>query len=156
MELELALVRAAHVLGVVLWIGGVAFVTTVLLPAVFRDYPPSARLAAFHRFERRFAWQARVSVLITGASGLWLAHRYQLWDRFADPASWWLAAMGLVWLVFAAMLFVLEPLVLPRVLARLRNPAKAFRAVLVLHWFLLLFSLVTIGGAVAGAHGLSI
>lgn len=36
---ELALTRAAHVAAVVLWIGGVAFVTTVLLPAVRRDQP---------------------------------------------------------------------------------------------------------------------
>ena len=31
---ELTVARALHVLGVVLWIGGVGFVTTVLLPAV--------------------------------------------------------------------------------------------------------------------------
>jgi uncharacterized membrane protein len=41
--------RALHVLGVVLWIGGVAFVTTVLLPAVRRikdtfDTRPCMRL----------------------------------------------------------------------------------------------------------------
>ena len=153
MDQDLALVRAAHVLGVVLWIGGVGFVTTVLLPAIAREHPPHARLAAFHRIERRFAWQARGAVLVTGASGLWLAHAFQLWERFADPASWWLAAMVLVWLVFAAMLFVLEPLVLPRVLARLRSPATAFRAVQVLHGVLLALSLLTLGGAVAGAHG---
>lgn len=31
---EFALARVLHVLGVVLWIGGVAMVTTVLLPSV--------------------------------------------------------------------------------------------------------------------------
>lgn len=33
---ELAIARVLHVLGVVLWIGGVAMVTTVLLPATKR------------------------------------------------------------------------------------------------------------------------
>ena len=37
------------------------------------------------------------TVLVTGVSGLWLAHGYQLWSRFGDPASWWLAAMAIVW-----------------------------------------------------------
>ena len=74
---ELALTRAAHVAAVVLWIGGVAFVTTVLLPAVRRGQPPSLRLAAFLRVEGGFAWQARITVLIAGASGYWLVHRLQ-------------------------------------------------------------------------------
>jgi uncharacterized membrane protein len=33
---SMALARVLHVLGVVLWIGGVAFVTTVLIPAIRR------------------------------------------------------------------------------------------------------------------------
>ncbi len=31
---ELALARVIHLLGVVLWIGGVAMITTILLPAI--------------------------------------------------------------------------------------------------------------------------
>ena len=127
--------------------------TTVLLPAIAREHPSHARLAAFHRIERRFAWQARLSVLLTGATGLWLAQRLGLWTRFADPAAWWLAAMGAVWLAFAAMLFVLEPFVLPRLAPRLRHPARGFRAAQALHWVLLVASLATLGGAVAGVHG---
>jgi hypothetical protein len=39
--------RALHVLGVVLWICGVAFVTTVLLPSVRRMKSPEERVAFF-------------------------------------------------------------------------------------------------------------
>ena len=52
--------RAVHVVAVLLWIGGVAFVTTVLLPAVRRSTPPGRRLEEFHRVEARFAPQARL------------------------------------------------------------------------------------------------
>lgn len=152
---ELALVRAAHVAAVVLWIGGVAFVTTVLLPAVRRDQPPSQRLAAFLRVEGGFAWQARITVLIAGASGYWLVHRLQLWDRFALAEYWWMHAMAAVWTAFALMLFVIEPLFLHRALKRARRPELAFRAVEGLHWLLLTISLLTVAGAVAGSHGLS-
>ena len=44
---EFALARVLHVLGVVLWIGGVAMVTTVLLPSVRRMKTPEERVAFF-------------------------------------------------------------------------------------------------------------
>ena len=55
---DAALARAVHVAGVVLWIGGVGFVTTVLLPAVRRMKRPEERVAFFEAVERKFAWQA--------------------------------------------------------------------------------------------------
>lgn len=41
--------RALHVIGVVLWIGGVAFVTTAAMPAIRATNASAERLAAFHR-----------------------------------------------------------------------------------------------------------
>jgi len=153
MERELAFIRALHVAGVVLWIGGVAFVTTVLIPAVTAEHPPERRLAAFLRLESRFAWQARLSVLVVGATGFWMTYRLELWSRFARPETWWMHAMLGVWALFALMLFVLEPLVLHRRLERSPDPARAFRRMRRLHWFLLGVSLTTVLGAVAGVHG---
>ena len=152
---ELAVARALHVLSVVLWIGGVAFVTTVLLPAVRRHKAAEERLAFFDAIERRFAWQARLTTLIAGASGLYMLIRLDVWDRFRDAAFWWMHAMVLVWLLFTLMLFVAEPLFLHRWLeARARvAPEATFRLVERLHWLLLTLSLVTVLGAVAGSHG---
>jgi uncharacterized membrane protein len=152
---DLALARAFHVAAVVLWIGGVAFVTIVLLPAVRREVPEAQRVAFFERIEGRFAWQSRLTTLVAGLSGLHLLHRLSLWDRFLDPGYWWMHAMVLTWLVFTVMLFVLEPLVLHRWFrARAeRDPAGTFRLVLRLHRVLLTLGLVTVLGAVAGAHG---
>jgi hypothetical protein len=58
-DFELAI--AIRVLSVVLWIGGVAMVTTVILPAVRRLKSRSEGLALFDAIERRFAWQARAT-----------------------------------------------------------------------------------------------
>ena len=85
--------RALHVLGVVLWIGGVAFVTTVLLPAVRRLKAPEERVEFFETLERRFAWQARGTTLLVGATGFHLVAAWDLWGRFANPAYWWMHAM---------------------------------------------------------------
>ena len=57
------LARALHVLGVVLWIGGVAFVTLVLLPALRRSVAADERVAMFDRIEGAFATQARRQTL---------------------------------------------------------------------------------------------
>ena len=52
---EFALARALHVLGVVLWIGGVALVTTVLLPATRARVRAEERVQFFAGVESRFA-----------------------------------------------------------------------------------------------------
>jgi uncharacterized membrane protein len=147
--------RGLHVLGVVLWIGGVAFVTTVLLPATRRMKSPAERVAWFEEVESRFAGQARLTTLLTGLSGFWLVHVLDAWERFAEPAFWWMHAMLAVWVIFTLMLFLLEPLLLHRLFlerAR-RDPEGTFRLVQRMHWLLLALSLATVFGAAAGSHG---
>lgn len=152
---EAALARAVHVFGVVLWIGGVAFVTTVLLPAVRRMKRPEERVAFFEAVERRFAWQARVTTVLVGISGFYLVEIWGLWHRFAEAGFWWMHAMVLVWVVFTVMLFVAEPLVLHRwFLARAaEKPDSTFRLIERMHWLLLTISLITVIGATIGSHG---
>lgn len=152
--MELALARVVHVLAVVLWIGGVAMVTLVLLPAVRRHGERSARLAFFERLEGRFAAQARVTTVLTALSGFYLLHQLG-WQRLLIPQMWWIHAMILVWVVFTLMLFVLEPLFLHRwfVERGRRAPESTLRIVQWLHYFLLGISMLAIAGGVAGSHG---
>lgn len=147
--------RVLHVLGVVFWIGGVAMVTTVLLPATSRLKTAAERVAFFEKIERGFAVQSRVTTLITGASGFYLVYRFDLWQRFARAEYWWMHAMIAVWAVFTLVLFVLEPLFLHRwfIERAQRAPESTFRLVTRLHWVLLALSLITVAGAVAGSHG---
>ena len=151
----LIVARVVHVLGVVLWIGGVALVTTVLLPATRRTKAPEERFELFESIESGFVRQARYTTLVTGASGLYLVHALGLWPRFARLANWWMHAMVAVWALFMLMLFVLEPLVLHRWFAAraAREPDRAFALIVRLHWILLGVSLLTVAGAVAGSHG---
>ena len=152
---EAAIARALHVLGVVLWIGGVGFVTTVLLPSVRRLKDPAERVAFFEAVEGRFAWQARGTTLLVGLSGFYLAQAWDLWDRFSQIEFWWMHAMTAVWALFTVMLFLAEPLFLHRwVQNRAKErPEATFRLIERLHWTLLTVSLVTVLGAVAGSHG---
>ena len=152
---DLSIARALHVVGVVLWIGGVGLVTTVLLPAIRHLRAPPQRHALFEAIEGRFARQARATTLLVGATGFYMTWQQDLWDRFLDIAFWWMHAMVAVWLLFTLMLFVLEPLWLHRWFARATalRPEHTFRTIVVLHRILLGVSLITVAGAVAGSHG---
>jgi uncharacterized membrane protein len=149
--------RVLHVLGVVLWIGGVAFVTAVLLPAVKRMREPAERVELFEKVEAGFARQARVTTLLTGLSGFYLLHRLGAWGRLADAHYWWMHAMIVVWLLFTLVLFVLEPLWLHSWFQSRahRDPEGTFSIIARMHWVLLAVSVITIAGAVAGSHGWS-
>lgn len=151
---DLILARTIHVAGIMFWIGGVAFVTMVAMPAIRRRSPPDRRLADFHKLESGFAWQARIWVLAAGASGFWMVWRANLWGRFAEPIYWWMHAMLLLWLVFMTMLFVLEPLFLHRRMVESNAPEADFARMERVHRILTLFGLITVMGAVAGSHGL--
>jgi uncharacterized membrane protein len=150
------LVRAVHVLGVVLWIGGVAMVTTVLLPAVKELKTAEERVQFFEQVERRFATQSRVTTLVTGLSGFYMLHTLSAWSWLVDPTRWYVGAMFVVWVIFTLMLFVAEPLFLHKLFhARAaKDPEGTFSVVYRMHVFLLTISLVTVFAAVAGAHGL--
>jgi hypothetical protein len=126
-----------------------------LLPASREAGNADDPLELFERVERRFARQSRWTTTLVGASGFYLVYSLDLWSRFAQPGYWWMSAMVLVWAVFSLMLFVLEPLVLHRWFERrARHDSEGtMRLLLHMHWVLLLLSLATIAGAVAGSHG---
>jgi uncharacterized membrane protein len=150
------LARAVHVVGVVLWIGGVAFVTTTLIPALRKMSGTEERLALFERLEGRFAFQARIVTLVTGLTGFYMLEYMNAWDRYLQAQFWWIHLMTLVWLLFTLVLFVLEPLVLHRKFRQKaeENSDHAFSLIHRMHWLLLILSLVAVLGTVAGAHGL--
>jgi uncharacterized membrane protein len=152
---DVTIARAIHVLAVIHWMGGVAFVTLVVLPAVACAVDPARRLELFEAIERRFSAQVRVSVPLAGLTGAWMAERLDLWGRFLDPAAWWLGAMALVWLLFMAILFVIEPFILRESFRRraTADGASAFRLVQRAHWALLAAGTVAAAGGVLGAHG---
>lgn len=153
---DLTLARAVHVLAVIHWIGGVAFVTAVILPvlAVFEE--PSRRLALFEAIEHRFSTQVKVSVPLAGLSGAYMAWRLDSWSQFLESARWWLAAMVLVWALFMALLFVVEPLVLGGLFRRwvAADPAGTFRIIQRVHIALLAMGMGVAAAGVLGAHGL--
>ncbi len=153
---DVTIARALHVLAVVHWIGGVAMVTLVVLPALARLPEPGRRMALFQAIESRFAPQARISVTLTGLSGLYMTWRLDAWGRFLESGYWWMDAMVLLWAAFTLVLFVVEPLAGR---ARRRRPTEPdphdrLARMQLFHGVMLLLSAATVAAAVLGAHGM--
>lgn len=153
---DLAIARAVHVVSVAHWIGGVFFVTLVLLPGL-RRIEAERRVALFDTIERGFAGQARISTLLAGLTGFYMLARTDSWFMLVSPRSWWIPGMLALWIVFTLMLFVLEPLVLHRWFDEraARDPEGTFALVLRLHRVLSTIAAVVLVGGVAGIHGLA-
>lgn len=149
------LARAVHVLGVVLWIGGVAFVTLILLPALKTIADGEQRLSLFEQLEGRFANQARIVTVITGVAGFCMVEFMDVWQRYQLVEYWWMHLMTFIWAIFTLVLFVLEPLVLHRVFHKkaTQDSDRAFNLIHRMHKILLSLSLLAVFGAVAGSHG---
>ena len=152
---DFALARAVHVLALVHWIGGMAAVTTIVLPRA-RGLPDGKdAVATFEAFERRFAQQVRVSILLVGLSGVYMLMKLEAWDRFQYASFWWMDLMVAVWVLFALMVYVLEPLVIHRLFHdfAIRQKDRAFALATMLHVIALFASVLAIVAGVLGAHG---
>ena len=149
------LARALHVFGVVFWIGGVAFVTTVLIPSLKQIADADNKLELFEQLEGKFGFQARITTLITGLSGFYMLDFLNAWDRYQHLQFWWVHLMTFIWVIFTIVLFALEPLVLHRWFREqaIKDSETAFIWLHRMHKVLLTLSLLAVLGAVAGSHG---
>ena len=125
---DIEIARALHVVFVAHWIGGVAFVTLVALPLARSRGDAAEGWALFEAIESRFAAQVRWSIPLAGATGLWMTFRLGLWATFGDLSFWWMDAMALLWALFMAIVFVVQPLAHKRIAAMApRIPRRFWR-----------------------------
>ena len=147
--------RAIHVLGVVIWTGSVWLVTAVLLPEM-KEKSRGNWVREFDAIEHRFAPQARIAVLLVLLSGLYMLYYYDLWDRFTQVEYWWMDLRIGVWVLFAALLFLVEPFIFRHIVhsGAGRAPEETLALMLWLHRVMLALSLLAIFAAIDGSHGL--
>lgn len=152
----LVVARVLHVLAIVIWIGGIAAVTTVVFPAMRRMDSTEHKVWLFEQVENNFRPQARIAWLIVGLTGLYMLGSMGAWVRFVEPRYWWMHAMVGLWVIFGLMLFIIEPLVVgPHIRRSLASePHRALARMEALHWLLLGLSLAVIAAVVSGIYGL--
>ena len=149
------LARIVHIIGIVFWIGGVAFITTVLIPSIKKLPDSHERLNLFEKLEGPFAKQAKLMTLLTVFSGAYMLEAMQAWHHFLSLEFWWLHLMSFIWLIFTVVLFVFEPLFLHEWFKKkaLQDSDKTFSRLHLMHKLLLALSLLAVFGAMAGSHG---
>ena len=149
---DVAAALAVHVLAVLWWIAGLAFVTAVFLPSLRAGQHGDA-LAAFHAVENRFEPLARIAMVLAGLSGICMLFRLDAWSWFEQPRFWWLDLMVLYWLQFMLLLFVLGPAgMLERSMRHDSDQKRIWRRMQHLHSALLTVALIIVSGAVSGSH----
>ncbi|MEK6759308.1 MAG: hypothetical protein AABY51_06010 [Deltaproteobacteria bacterium] len=153
------LMHIVHLVTVVLWIGGLAFVTAFILPMVIKMPDALSKVLLFQRVEHRFAPVAKVFNIITGATGFVMVFVMGWQSLYFTKAGIALTFMTAVWLLWFIMLVGLEPIVIKKMLDRMaRDGAKMdidgiFRKVNKLHWMLLMLSILAIIAGSIVAHG---
>jgi uncharacterized membrane protein len=152
---ELTIARAIHILSIVIWMGGVTFVTIVLIPTIRRSSFRGNECYLFNTIENRFARIARALVLLAGFSGFYMVYQLDAWHRFWELRYFWMHAMVLLWLMFVLALFLIEPFFI-KDHGRVVKDGHSFgnlQKTQVVHLLILMLSLITIFISVLGAHG---
>lgn len=140
---------AVHLLAVLWWIGGLTFVTLVVLP-VLRHGRIANPDELLEHFESRFAPQARIAIVLAGISGGYLLWVTGLWRALDRPAFWYLDAMIAYWVLFALVLFVLKPTgLLQRAVFAGSNPEAGWRRFHIVHAVLLALAVIVVGATAA-------
>jgi uncharacterized membrane protein len=142
--------QAIHVLALVVWIGGVWFVTTVLWPAM-RQKPPEEWMREFRAIEHSFTPQAWMAMLLVLFSGLYMLNQYNLWQHLTDRHYWWIPFMVVVWLLLLVDQLIIRRTLYNRAMAA---PHRELIRMLLMHRLILAFSLLAIFAAIGGSHGL--
>lgn len=96
-----------HIIGAAVWVGGMIFLTAILVP-YSRTLPPEMKREVFHEVGIRFrlvAWSAIALLAATGTGLLWtLPHT---WDQIFQTPFW--AVFKVKMVLFTAMLLASAP-----------------------------------------------
>ena len=145
---------ALHVTIVVLWIGGVAFVTIIIFPLLLRMDDSFEKVLLFQRVENRFANQARAYAWAAGITGAILLYLTGQHRALFTLDGLGVTVMLIVWIVYTLVLTFEKKIfgVLFSQPERL-DAAKIFVRLNTFHWVVLGLSLAAVFIGVWTGHG---
>ncbi len=148
------LLLTIHVIGVVIWIGGVAFVTIIVFPMIMRMEGSFEKMLFFQGVEHRFAKIAKACVVVVGITGFWLLYLANEWGILFTKGGIGPTLMLIIWSVYLFILLFEGRLfkVIFKGEAQ-KDTAKVFYRLAVFHWVVLSLSLTAVGIGVWSGHG---
>ena len=150
----LPFLTAIHVLGVVVWIGGVAFVTIIVFPILLKMEGSLEKMLLFQGIEHRFAKIAKISVAVVGITGAWMLQITGKWRTLFSAGGIGPTLMLIVWIFY--LLVLLFEARLFKVLFRgeaQQDTSRVFFRLSAFHWVVLGLSLLAIAVGVWAGHG---
>ncbi len=154
-----SIMHVIHLLTVIIWIGGLAFITMLVLPLLIRMQDPLQKVLFFQSIEHKFAPMARVYNLVVGISGIVMVLLTGWYRIFFTRPGVPLLFMSVIWLLWFVMLFGLEPLIVRKMLDRMAKRGDKMEIETIfgrlnrMHWLLLLISLAASAAGIIFAHG---
>lgn len=150
----LPLLIAVHVIAVVLWIGGVAFMTMVVFPMIMRMENSLEKVLFFQGVEHRFAKIAKTSVVVVGVTGVLLLYMTGEWNIMFKASGIGPTLMAIVWL-FYVLVLMFEGRLFKAIFRgeAQQDTAKVFYRLSVFHWVILGLSLLAVGVGIWAGHG---
>lgn len=147
------LLTALHVVTIVLWIGGVAFVTVIILPMLVTMEDSLEKVMLFQRVENKFARQARFYAWIAGVTGVILLYLTGEYKTLFSINGIGVTVMLIVWLIYTFILTFEKRIFKVLFSQKELDTAKIFRRLNIFHWFVLALSLAAIFIGVLSGHG---
>lgn len=136
-----------HILSIIIWIGGVSFVTLVTFPMIRRMDKSLEMVMMFQGTEHRFGKIAKVMVILAGLSGFYL-----IYEKGLSAGVW---IMIILWAVYASLLFGLEKLIFKKLFSKPEDQSdmkRVFKFLQVFHWVVLGLSFLGVAAGVYEAH----
>lgn len=149
-----SILTALHVFGVVIWIGGVAFVTMIVFPMLTKMENSLEKVLFFQGIEHRFARTAKVSLAVVGLTGLWLLYDTGEWRMLFSMAGIGPTLMLAVW-SFYLLVLLFEAKIFGILFSGKegQDADKVFVLLSRFHWVVLGLSLLAVGVGVWAGHG---
>ena len=145
--MEIVIATMLHIMSVVVWIGGVTFVTLITFPMILRMDKSLEMVMMFQGTEHRFVKIAKAMVILAGLSGFYLLYEKGL----STPVI----IMIVIWSVYASLIFGLEKIIFAKLFGKPEDQTdtkKIFKILQIFHWIVLGLSFLAIGAGVYEAH----
>lgn len=142
-----------HVIGVIIWFGGLTFVTIVFFPMMYKTEGSFEKALLFQRVEHRFAGIVRWVVVIVGVTGFML-----LSAKFGNNFLAVREGLGTLIMLGAWILYILVLLSERKLFEKLFsdperiNMNRALKVINALHWVLLTISYAAVATGVWFGH----
>ena len=145
---------AIHVTTVVLWIGGVAFVTVIVFPMLLRMENSLEKVIFFQGVESRFAKHARFYAWTAGITGGVILYLTGMYRALFTMDTIGITIMLIAWVFYISVL-TFEKRLFKIIFIRPEkfDTTRVFQKLAAFHWFVLCLSLSAVFIGVWGGHG---